>query len=287
MDKFLNVAWSGIWLGSAYGALAVALVVSYRAARVVNMAVGAIFVFAALLAEELGSRGMAAGAAAACGVAAAVVLAAGQERLVLRPIAGAPPQILLLGTLAVAVALSGVCAVLFGRDPITGPGITGGSPVTVGPWHTDADAVAVVALTLVVVALGWRAFERSGPGKAITAVGVDPGAAQMLGIDVWRWRLVAMAFAGLLAGGAGVLFLPLGVLDFNQGLAFTLYGFVAAAIAGYAGIAPALLAGWAFGVVSAVGTAYVSSVFSQAVAFGILAAAVLVAQRVDRGSVFA
>jgi branched-subunit amino acid ABC-type transport system permease component len=286
MDRFLNIAWSGVWLGSAYGALAVALVVSYRAARVVNMAVGALFLFAALLAQELQSRGLGVGLAAAGGIAAAVALAAGQERFVLRRIAGAPPQILLLGTLAVAIVLAGVMAVLFGRDPITGRGLVGTGTIRVGGWHTSGNAVAIVAATLVVVAAVWRAFESSAAGKAITAIGVDPGAAQMLGINVWRWRLVAMACAGFLAGGAGALFLPLGVLDFSQGLSFTLYGFVAASIAGYYGIAPALLAGWAFGVVSAVGTAYVSSVFSQAVTFGVLAAAVLVNQRISARTVF-
>jgi branched-subunit amino acid ABC-type transport system permease component len=286
MAHFLNVAWSGIWLGSAYSALAVALVVSYRAARVVNMAVGALFIFAALLAQDLQARGLSVWLAAACAVAASMALAAAQEWLVLRRIADAPPQILLLGTLAVAIALSGVTAVLFGRDPVTGAGLAGTSPIRLGGWHTSANAAAIVAATLVVVAVLWRMFESSAAGKAITAIGVDPGAAQMLGIDVWRWRLVAMAAAGLLAGGAGALFLPLGVLDFSQGLSFTLYGFVAAAIAGYYGIAPALFAGWAFGVVSAIGTAYVSSVFSQAVTFGILAAAVLVGQRVSGRTVF-
>lgn len=286
MDQFLNVAWSGIWLGSAYGALAVALVVSFRAARVVNMAVGALFVFAALLAEYLHAQGVATAGAAACGIAAAVVLAGAQEGFVLRRTAGSAPQVQLLGTLAVAIALSGLAAVLFGRDPITGAGVAGKAAVKLGAWHTSADAVAIVVVVLVVVAAGWVWFERTRPGKAITAIGADPGAAEMLGIGVWRWRMVAMAFAGLLAGAAGTLFLPLGVLDFSQGLSFTLYGFVAAAIAGYYGIAPALVAGWAFGVVSAVGTAYVSSVFSQAVTFGILAAVVLVAQRLNRGTVF-
>lgn len=286
MAQFLNIVWSGIWLGSAYSALAVALVVSYRAARVVNMAVGALFVFAALLAQWLQSKGLAVGLAAVAGAWAAVALAAGQEAFVLRRVAAAPPQIRLLGTLAVAIALSGVTATLFGRDPVTGAGPAGTADIRLGGWHTNANALMIILATLLVVLIVWGALEHSRVGKAIGAIGVDPGAAEMLGIDVWRWRLVAMAIAGLLAGGAGVLFLPLGVLDFSQGLSLTLYGFVAAAIAGYYGIARALIAGWVFGVISALGTAYVSSVFSQALTFGILAVAVLIGQRLSARTVF-
>ena len=56
MNQLLNVVWSGIWLGSVYGAIAIALVISYRAARVVNMSVGAIFVFAALTTQWFQSQ---------------------------------------------------------------------------------------------------------------------------------------------------------------------------------------------------------------------------------------
>src|SRR4051794_36487426 len=222
MEKFVNVAWSGVWLGSAYGALAVALVLSFRCARVVNMSVGAVFVFAALLAEQLQSGGLAAGLAAACAVVGAVVLTGAQEQFVLRRIATASPQILLLGTLAVAIVLSGVTAVLFGRDPVTGPGLTGEGSLDIGYWHARYDALAIVVGVALATLACWRLFETTRAGKAITAIGVDAPAAEMLGIDVWRWRLVAMAYAGLLAGVAGVLFLPLGVLDFSQGLSFTL-----------------------------------------------------------------
>jgi branched-chain amino acid transport system permease protein len=101
----------------------------------------------------------------------------------------------------------------------------------------------------------------------------------MLGINVWRLRVLAMAFAGLSAGMGGVLFIPTGVLDFSLWLPFTLFGFVAAAVAGYHSFWWTFLASLGFGIVSEMGTAYISSVFSQAIAFGILAVAVLVGQR--------
>lgn len=278
MPQFVNVVWSGLWLGSAYGFLAIALVASFRAARIINLSVGGAFVFAAMFAQHLQVRGYSAWAAAACGVAAALVIAAGQERLILRPIVGAAPSTLLLGTLAVGIILAGMSAVLFGRDPITGDGLAGSSQVRVSVWHSNLDAIALVLAAAAMSVVAWVVLEKSRLGRAVGAAGFDSGAARMLGINVWRLRMVAMAVAGIATGIGGVLFLPLGVLDSSQGLSFTLYGFVAAAVAGYANVRAALAAAWAFGLVSALGTSYVSSAFSQAVAFGTLVIVVLAGQ---------
>lgn len=280
MDRLLNLVWAGIWLGSAYGAIAVGLVACFRSARLVNISVGAFFVLAGMLMQWLLGHGWAVGLAAVAAVLAAVVLSVVQERLILRPIAGSTPSILLLGTLAVSMTLSGVCAVWFGRDPVTGPGIGDGVAIEVGAWHTSLEAVLLVIGGIAVTAAGWWALEHSSMGRAITAVGADPGAAQMLGIDVWRLRLVAMIFAGLAAGIGGVLFVPLGILDFSQGLPFLLFGFVAASLAGFMSIPWTFAASLGFGIISSLGTGYISSVFAQAVSFGILAALVLASQTI-------
>lgn len=281
MDRFINVVWSGIWLGAAYGLIAVGLAASFRAARVVNLTVGAFFVVAALLAAWLADQGVGIAAGALLAIAFVIALSLVQERLILRRIATAPPKILLLGTLAATVGLTGVCGVWFGRDPITGSGFGGDHTVVLGAWHTTLNAVVLVVVGVVLAVGGWLAFERTATGRAIAAAGIDPGAAEMLGIDVWRLRAVAMGFAGLAGGLGGVLFLPLGVLDFSQALPMTLFGFVAAAIAGFRSIGLAFLAAVLFGVISALGTAYISSVFSQAVAFGLLAVVLLLAQHVS------
>jgi branched-chain amino acid transport system permease protein len=280
MDRFLNLVWAGLWLGSAYGAIAVGLVACFRSARLVNISVGAFFVFAGMLMQWLLGHGWAVGLAALAAILAVVVLSVAQERVILRPIAGATPSILLLGSLAVSLTLSGVCAVWFGRDPVTGPGIGHGVAVQIGPWHTNLEAILLLVGGVAITAVGWCTLERSAMGRAITAVGADPGAAQMLGIDVWRLRIAAMAFAGLAAGIGGVLFVPLGILDFSQGLPFLLYGFVAASLAGFMSIPWTFAASLGFGVVSSLGTAYISSVFAQAVSFGILALLVLVSQTI-------
>lgn len=280
MQQFVNLVWSGIWLGGAYGIVAIALVACYRSARIINVSVGALFVLAGMLMQWLIGKGWAVVPAALAAIVIGPVVLAAQERVILRRMTGAEPAMLLLGTLSVALALSGVTAVWFGRDPVTGPGLGQGVGIVIGIWHTKLDALIVAGAACGLALVGWLALERSATGRAITAVGADPGAAQMVAINVWRLRMIATVFAGLAAAIGGVVFVPVGILDFSQGLSFLLYGFVAASIAGYMSVGWTLLAAVGFGIVSALGTAYVSSVFAQAVAFGILAAVVLVSQSV-------
>ena len=279
IDRVLNVGWSGIWIGCEFGAIGVALVLAFRACRVIDLSLGQVFVFAAMLAAWLQAKGASPAAAAIAGTAVGTGLAVGQEHLLLRRLENATPSILLMATLAVAITLSGLSAVFFGRDPVSGAGLVGPGYVQVRGWRASWDSIVFVALVLLLTAaIGWF-VSFSAFGKTMSAAGDDPGAARMLGIDVWSLRLAGMALAGTVAAAAGVLFLPLGVLDFTLGLRLTLFGFVAAAIVGYESVPGALLGGWLFGLVDAFGRAWVSSVFGEAVAFGALIAVILTARR--------
>ncbi len=279
LETLTNVVWSGIWLGSVYGAIGVGLVVSFRAARLINMSLGGIFVFAAMLAAWLQGHNLAPLAAAGIAIVVATAIAAVQEEVLLRRMESVAPSIMLLATLAVAIELSGLAALFFGRDPVTGKGITTQATASVGVWHPQWNAILLVLVVLALTAAVWMFVGRSAPGKAMSAAGDDAGAARMLGFSTWRLRLAGMLLAGLVVGVAGVAFLPLGVVDFTQGLNFTLFGFVAAAITGYESVPGALIGGWIFGLAGALGTAYISSVFSEAVAFGALISLVLLARR--------
>src|SRR4051812_37448812 len=110
MNQLLKLIWSGIWLGSAYAYVAIGLVASFRSVRLVNISVGATFVFSAMLAAWLREAGAGIVVAVAIAALTATVISVAQERLLLRRIAGASPVILLLATLSVAIVLSGIAA---------------------------------------------------------------------------------------------------------------------------------------------------------------------------------
>jgi branched-chain amino acid transport system permease protein len=278
MHRLLNVTWSGIWIGCEYAVLGVALVLNFRAGRVVNIAVGQVFVFAALLAATLQDDGFDPSVALVAATLAAGAVAGVQDRLLLQRLRRATPATLLLATVGFATLLSGLCVVLFGRDPISGAGIAPDGTTELGPWRTSWHALIFVVATVVTVGIVWLVIARTAAGRAMTAAGHDPGAAAMLGINVGLLRTGAVVTAGVLLGLAGALFLPLGVVDFSLGLRLTLFGFVAAAISGYESVPGALLGGWAFGIIDALGTAYLSSTFGLFFTFSALIVLAFVTQ---------
>src|SRR4051794_16401878 len=161
MEQFLNVAWSGAWLGSADGCVALALIASFRAARLINISVGATFVFSALLMAWLRGSGWNAPLSVGVSALAAVAICCLQERFILRRIADASPVVRLLGTLSVAIVLTGVCAVWFGRDPVTAPGLGRGIPIAIGPLHSSVDVILMVAGAVVLTICGSWLFDRT------------------------------------------------------------------------------------------------------------------------------
>ena len=70
-----------------------------------------------------------------------------------------------------------------------------------GPWYT----VVIVLLMLSTLAVLWR-LDKSWFGRACRAVRDDPQAAQAMGVDVARTKIIAYAITSALAGIAGMVY---------------------------------------------------------------------------------
>ena len=70
-----------------------------------------------------------------------------------------------------------------------------------GPWYT----VVIVLLMLFTLAVLWR-LDKSWFGRACRAVRDDPQAAQAMGVDVARTKIIAYAITSALAGIAGMVY---------------------------------------------------------------------------------
>ncbi len=133
------------------------------------------------------------------GDAASLGLAAGLGAA-LALLAGAP--LMRLSGLAAGIATFAVLEithnVLRNWDKI-GPG-----PKTLSlvPESTDVTRATLAAVVAAVVAF---AYQRTRAGRRLRAAREDPAAAQAIGVDVWRERLIAFVLSGAIAGVAGAL----------------------------------------------------------------------------------
>jgi branched-chain amino acid transport system permease protein len=100
-----------------------------------------------------------------------------------------------IATLAVLVVTGGV---------ISSMSITGGQNGLIGIPHGDPRWLLVVLI--VVSAICWVWLDRSHTGRRLDAVGEDPILASARGIDVARFRAIALILSAATAGAAGACY---------------------------------------------------------------------------------
>lgn len=170
------------------------------------------------------------------GVAMASLLSVLTELLVVRPIekrARGEELPSLIAVVAVMFAVSQLAGWWFGRRPLPGQSwIDFQEPIEWGSAMISGQTVITVLVTLALFCTlaAWLRWSRYG--QWLRAVGENQHAARILGFPVARIRLVAFAVGGLIAGIAGPLFSPKAGVNFESGLSYSLFGFIAFVIGG-------------------------------------------------------
>jgi branched-chain amino acid transport system permease protein len=144
--------------------------------------------------------------AVAVGVASGVALGMAIERLILRRMIGESALSVIMVTIGLASALSGVVLGVWGAGGRPGPSFIPSGPVhLVGDVSVAANRLwAVGVATVVLIAVGLF-FQRSRHGVAMRAVADDQQAAMVQGISVNQIFAMAWALAGAAGAIGGVL----------------------------------------------------------------------------------
>src|SRR5947209_2527959 len=110
MTRFIDLTLSGISDGAVYAALALALVLIWRATRIVNFAQGAMLMITTFIASALINSTGSYVVGFVVALVTGLVFGALVERILIRPVEGAPPLnavIVTLGLYALMVAIAG------------------------------------------------------------------------------------------------------------------------------------------------------------------------------------
>jgi branched-chain amino acid transport system permease protein len=231
---FIDYTLNGISTGAIYAAVALALVLIWRATRIVNFAQGAMLMMTTYIASAVitatGSYIVGFVAALAAGLALGAVV----ERLLIRRVENGPPLnavIVALGLYSFLVALAGM---IWGDTPRSFPNAfsirgydIGGTRVLFAPQ----DTFTVLAVVAVAVGL-WALFRFTSLGLQMRAAAFKPEVAQLLGVRVGRMFTVGWGLAALTGAIAGVLVAPSVFLAPNNFDPILISGFVAAVLGG-------------------------------------------------------
>ncbi len=281
MFHFLNLTLSGISNGMIYAAVALALVMIWRATRIVNFAQGGMLMFTTFIAWDLAEvHHVNYWASVAVALVAGLAIGAAAERLLVRPVENGPPLNAVIVTLGLFIFLQALAGMIWGNAQAHSypPGFSiigyhvGQRTLLFGP----NDLYIVVAVLGVFAGL-WLLFQRTSIGLQMRAAAFNPEVARLLGVRVGRlltlgWALAAGvgALAGVLAAGTQPGYVaPTGAFD-----GLLVYGFTAAVIGGLDAPIGAVTGGLLLGLLLSYADSYVSnnieSMYALVILIGVL-----------------
>ncbi len=201
----LGIVMQGGLFGSIVGLQALGLVLTYRSDRIINFAYGSMGGVGGTIAVMLYlGQHWDWPASVAAGLVAGALLGALTEILIIRRFANSSRLILTVATIGLAQVLGGIQLKL--PEWLGGPSLVGGfstalshHTMNVGPvLFTGNDLVTVLAVPIVIVALGWYLL-RTDSGIAVRAIADNRERALLLGVPVRRMATIVWTVAGLLA----------------------------------------------------------------------------------------
>ena len=271
----LQLALSGLSVGSIYALVALSLAIPFKASRVLNFAQGELVTLGAYIALVLTSYGLPYPVMVLATLLIAAAFGLVIERLIIRPIMGAPEFTLVIATFALGLIIRALIRIHWQDNVFFLPAPYTGSAFAVGPLRVNPSYLVIIATTVVLVALLIVFFQRTKLGKAMRAVSFNPIAARLMGIGVNSMFSSAWALSAAIGALAGLLLAP--VIGINPELGHLIIkALVAAVIGGFGSLGGAVFGGLLLGVLETYAGALFGAAFKEIIPFAILIAILLV-----------
>ncbi|MEH2479755.1 branched-chain amino acid transport system permease protein [Nitrobacteraceae bacterium AZCC 2146] len=262
---------SGIGLGSMYGLIALGFHITYVVSNTVNFSQGSAMMLGAVLGYTFGIKY---GWPMPLAVIAALVVCAlfglVVERILVRPFVARGSNAWLMATVAAGIVLDNAVLFTFGKEPRGFPSALASAPIKifgagVYPLQLVIPLVGVgIALVMHLVLRNTRR------GKTLLAVVQNPDAARLMGINVHRTVAISFALSTALAGLAGILIAPLFSVSSEMGTLFGIKAFAVAILGGMGSAWGVVIAGLVYGLIEALVTSFLGSVYTQIVVFSVV-----------------
>lgn len=243
---------SGLVTGSVYALLALAIVAVFKTTDVPNFAQGEIFMIGGYVALSLLLlAGLPYGVVIPLTLAIVALGAAMFQRFVMERVTGSRGVgvQLVIATLGLAYLLKGLVRQTgLGDTPRSLPALVSSDAVLIGDAALTRLDIAIFVVAVVVMVLIYLMFTYTRIGKAMRAVGMNPRAAQIVGIRLSRIRMMVWAMSGLISAVAALLITPK-VLVTPDIAHIAILAYAAAIVGGFTSLPGAVLGGLVIGIV--------------------------------------
>ena len=295
VHNFWQYTIGGLTAGAIYALVALGYTLVYGVLRLINFAHSEIFMLGtmgSLWATHWLHIGEAAaaktgilliGTLVAC-LAVSMVISGGAavilERVAYRPLRkrGSPRLTFLISAIGASLAISEGVRLRFGLGPFRFPRLLHRSTL----FHflgtaIRIDQVLVIASAIVMMIALDQFVSRTRTGRGIRALSQDAETAVLLGVNVDRVVAFTFLLGGLMAGGAGMLF----ILFYESttatvGFLLGIKAFTAAVLGGIGNLRGALLGGLLLGLIENYGGGLFGGKWQDPVAFAVLVLVLLI-----------
>ncbi|NBE84060.1 branched-chain amino acid ABC transporter permease [Micromonospora rubida] len=278
MDRFVFLTLDGLSRGSVYAASALALVLIWRAARIVNFAQGAMAVAAAYVAHSVTSATGSYWLGFLAAVVAGLLLGALVDVAVMRLVDHRSPLNPVIVALGLVLLIQAVLGMVYGNEyrpaetPFRRTALSVGGVAVLSPF----DLFVFATIAVVVVGLAWI-FTRTAVGLRMRAAAFAPEVSRLLGVNVGGMLTLGWALASGVGALAAMLVVPteLGLHPHAMDLVFV-SAFTAAVVGGLDSPPGAVVGGLLVGLLLSYVSGYVGSDLTPLAVLALLLAVLLV-----------
>lgn len=278
MDRFVFLTLDGLSRGAVYAAFALALVLIWRAARIVNFAQGAMAVAAAYVAYAVSAATGSYWLGFLAALVAGLLLGALVDVAVMRFVDHRSPLNPVIVALGLVLLIQAVLGMVYGseylpaEEPLRRTAFTVGGVAVLSPY----DLFVFAAVGVVVVGLAWT-FTRTAVGLRMRAAAFAPEVARLLGVNVGGMLTLGWALASGVGALAAMLVVPseLGLHPHAMDLVFV-SAFTAAVVGGLDSPPGAVVGGLTVGLLLSYVSGYAGSDLTPLAVLGLLLAVLLV-----------
>lgn len=257
-------------MGCIYALVGLGFILIYNATGGLNFAQGELVMLAAFVFYAVLATGVPYILAAVVTIAVMAMAGVIFQRLMFYPLRNRSFLAFIIATIGFSIFARNLALLIWGPYPLKVRSFFDSDVVNIGNVVLTPEHLFIVVVTMVVLASQYALFFYTDLGRRLRATAQNAEVAQLMGIRSGQMIAITFALSTLLTGIAGVLLAPIFLVDTEMGLNLILKAFIAVIIGGFGSVPGAVVGGVIVGLLEILIAVFISSVYKDAIAFGIL-----------------
>ena len=277
LKSFIEQTINGLQTGSIYALIALGYTMVYGIVKLINFAHGDILMVGAYATLIAVSHGVPLIVAIVLSMVLCAFLGVVIDFLAYRPIRKAPKISALITAIGMSFLLESLALIIFGANPrvidqkYIPSFLSNNSKINLGFLSISMLTLFVIVVTSICMIALNLFIKNTKLGKATRAVSQDPGAAQLMGINVNKTIAITFAIgSGLGALGGALYAIVYPQIEPYMGMLPGLKAFIAAVFGGIGSIPGAMVGGYVLGLLEAYVKGSALTTWANPIVFGVL-----------------